>query len=109
EARPTLAAFTSTGIQLKIISGDSPATVQALAAQAGISSTPAISGLDLHQLDGRGLADLASVATVFRVTPAQKEQLIRALRDRGHYVAMIGDGVNDVLLSTRSSTHGLTS
>jgi cation-transporting ATPase E len=98
EAQPALARFASAGIQLKIISGDSPATVQALAAQAGLSAgTPAISGLDLDQLDAHGLAELASDATVFgRVTPAQKEQLIRALRDRGHYVAMIGDGVNDV-------------
>jgi cation-transporting ATPase E len=49
-------------------------------------------------LDEAQLAQVAEQATVFgRITPQQKEQLVRLLRQRGHYVAMIGDGVNDVL------------
>ena len=99
EVQPTLAGFAAAGIKLKIISGDSPATVQALAAQAGLApDSRAVSGLELAELEADRFGDVASETTVFgRVTPSQKQQLIRALRDRGQYVAMIGDGVNDVL------------
>ena len=49
-------------------------------------------------LDEAQFAQAAEQATVFgRITPQQKEQLVRLLRKQGHYVAMIGDGVNDVL------------
>jgi cation-transporting P-type ATPase E len=98
DARPTLAAFVKAGVRPKIISGDSPETVAALARQAGLADVRLVSGPDLEALDDEQLADAAQRATVFgRVTPAQKERLVRALRARGHYVAMIGDGVNDVL------------
>ena len=55
-------------------------------------------GHDLEQLAPAAFADAAEQATVFgRVTPEQKQELVDALRDRGHYVAMVGDGVNDVI------------
>ncbi|MCC6704934.1 MAG: HAD-IC family P-type ATPase [Thermomicrobiales bacterium] len=102
ELRPhsqeTLASFREAGIQLKVISGDNPTTVAALARQAGLSETDAISGLDLDAMSDSQLADAAEEFDVFgRITPQQKERLVDALRRRGHYVAMIGDGVNDVL------------
>jgi phosphoglycolate phosphatase-like HAD superfamily hydrolase len=98
-AHQTLAGFAEAGIQLKILSGDSPSTVLALARQAGLApDSRAVSGLELADLDSTRLGEVASENTVFgRVTPSQKEQLVQALRDRGHYVGMIGDGVNDVL------------
>jgi cation-transporting ATPase E len=99
EAAATLSRFIEAGVAIKIISGDDPDTVVALARQAGLEGDlPSISGADLDAADPDRIGSLASETTVFgRITPAQKERLVDALRARGHYVAMIGDGVNDVL------------
>jgi cation-transporting ATPase E len=99
EAADTLLRFIRAGVAIKIISGDDPDTVVALARQAGLSGDlVAISGRELEAMDVDGLGRAAGETTVFgRITPAQKERLVDALRARGHYVAMIGDGVNDVL------------
>ena len=99
DAAHTLAEFAAVGVQLRLLSGDDPHTVQSLAIQAGMSSDARlVSGLDLASLDSDAVSELVAGDTVFgRLTPAQKETLVRALRARGHYVAMIGDGVNDVL------------
>ena len=98
EAAETLASFRDNGVQVKIISGDDPETVVALAKQAGIADAAHVAGHQLDELDDEQLGALASETTIFgRITPAQKERLVDALRARGHYVAMIGDGVNDVL------------
>lgn len=99
EASETLARFTEVGVQVKVISGDHPQTVAALAMQVGLASDiKAISGAELETLDDTQLAEVAQEVTIFgRITPHQKERLVLALRSRGHYVAMIGDGVNDVL------------
>lgn len=99
EARDTIAQFAAEGIALKIISGDNPDTVAALARQAGMPGDLAVfSGLELDRVSDDELGDLAERTTVFgRISPQQKERIIQTLRRRGHYVAMIGDGVNDVL------------
>lgn len=98
QAQETLAAFTQLGIGLKIISGDSPHTVAAVAKQVGLTDVTAISGLELAHLTPDEFAQAAEAHTVFgRIIPDQKEKLVTALMQQGHYVAMIGDGVNDVL------------
>lgn len=103
ELRPhlqeTLAAFTENGVKLKVISGDNPQTVAALAKQAGLpGDLRAVSGPELAAMSEGEFAQTAAEATVFgRISPQQKEQLVDALRGQGEYVAMIGDGVNDVL------------
>lgn len=103
ELRPhlqeTLAAFTGNGVKLKVISGDNPQTVAALAKQAGLpGDLRAVSGPELAAMSEGEFAQTAAEATVFgRISPQQKEQLVDALRSQGEYVAMIGDGVNDVL------------
>jgi len=100
QAQETLASFAEVGIQLKIISGDHPQTVAALARQVGLDSNDikVVSGEDLTEMDMAQLAQVAEETTIFgRITPQQKERLVQALRSRDHYVAMIGDGVNDVL------------
>jgi cation-transporting ATPase E len=99
EAQAALAGFAEAGIRLKIISGDNPQTVAALAKQAGFEgSQNTVSGLELAEMDDAAFARAAETASIFgRITPQQKERLVGALRGRGHYVAMIGDGVNDVL------------
>ncbi|MDB5075402.1 MAG: ATPase, P-type (transporting), superfamily, subfamily [Chloroflexi bacterium] len=99
EARETLTAFNAAGVSPKIISGDNPETVGALARQAGLDpDVKLVSGLEMEQMGPAAFAQAAQEATIFgRITPQQKERLVEALRDQGHYVAMIGDGVNDVL------------
>jgi cation-transporting ATPase E len=99
EAQATLAAFANTGVRLKIISGDNPRTVAALARQAGFpAGARLVSGHDLTGLDDAQFVKIAESGDIFgRIVPQQKERLVRTLRARGHYVAMIGDGVNDVL------------
>jgi len=97
--RETLAGFAEAGIQIKVISGDHPRTVAALTQQVGIGNNlQVVSGNDLAAMDDAQFARVAEENTIFgRINPQQKERLVRALRDRRHYVAMIGDGVNDVL------------
>lgn len=96
----TLRAFSRVGVAFKIISGDHPQTVAALARQAGLDGDElkTITGSQLEELSESELAQVAEETTIFgRITPRQKEKLVQALRKRGHYVAMTGDGVNDVL------------
>ncbi len=99
EARETLAGFARAGINLKVISGDDPHTVRALATQAGLpADLKVISGPELREMDDAQFEQAAETASIFgRITPLQKERLVDCLRARGYYVAMIGDGVNDVL------------
>ncbi len=99
EARATLASFAQSGVRAKIISGDNAETVAALARQAGLQDDISlITGNELDEMDERQFSDAAERTTIFgRITPRQKEQLVDALRKRGHYVAMIGDGANDVM------------
>jgi len=108
EASETLQGFAEAGIQLKFISGDNPDTVAALVRQTGLvaeeRSIEAMSGLELLKMDEVGFATAVARTTVFgRITPRQKEQIIMALREQGHYVAMTGDGVNDVLALKRAN------
>ncbi|CAN5340743.1 HAD-IC family P-type ATPase [soil metagenome] len=97
DAATTLRYFRSEGISLRIISGDDPQTVAAVARRVGFTTD---GGFDARMLpdDPAELADLLEVHTVFgRVTPRQKETMVRALQSHGHTVAMTGDGVNDAL------------
>ncbi|MDQ7824175.1 MAG: HAD-IC family P-type ATPase [Candidatus Eremiobacteraeota bacterium] len=98
-ARETLEKLAKAKIKLKIISGDSPETVLALARQAGLQGeVRLVYGPDIEAMSPPERSHAAKEGVIFgRVTPQQKEMLIDALKERGFYVAMIGDGVNDVL------------
>ncbi len=96
DAAATVSYFADQGVDLKVISGDHPATVGAIAREAGINGDVA-AGPELPT-DNGDLSEIAEQTAVFgRVAPEQKRSLIYALQSRGHVVAMIGDGVNDVL------------
>jgi cation-transporting ATPase E len=98
DALETLEFFTAQGVELKVISGDHPRTVAAVARRAGVPGAGV--GFDARELpeDPERLAEVVGTHTVFgRVTPRQKRAMVLALQDRGHVVAMTGDGVNDVL------------
>ena len=98
EAPEILTWFVEQGVALKVISGDHPATVAAVARRAGVPGADHwIDARDLPD-DQEALADAVVAGAVFgRVTPHQKRAIIEALQSRGHTVAMTGDGVNDVL------------
>ncbi|MGI6169848.1 MAG: cation-translocating P-type ATPase, partial [Christensenellales bacterium] len=97
EAPETLRFFREQGVEIKLISGDHPATVAEVARQAGVQHYE--KWVDASTLKTREELDQAVEAyTIFgRVSPEQKRQLIQALKKRDHVVAMTGDGVNDVL------------
>lgn len=96
-AKETFSYFAEQGVEVKVISGDNPVTVSQVAAQAGIRNAE-------HYVDASSLQNEEQMKkallenTVFgRVTPEQKRQFVRILKEAGHTVAMTGDGVNDVL------------
>ena len=98
DAGEILAYFLRQGVTLKVLSGDHPQTVAAVARRAGVPD--AETGRDARTLpeDGAELGTALSDSNVFgRVTPQQKREMVGALQARGHTVAMTGDGVNDVL------------
>ena len=97
EAPYTLKFFDSQEVDLKVISGDDPVTVSAIAKRAGLKN--AESYVDATTLETEeDLEEAVSKYSVFgRVTPQQKKEMVQALQKQGHTVAMTGDGVNDVL------------
>lgn len=100
DAHDTLAWFREQGVRCRIISGDSPTTVGAIARQVQLTGSKEPQVMDARQLpkDTQELADvLERVDVLGRVLPEQKQQIVKALQSRRHVVAMTGDGVNDVL------------
>jgi cation-transporting ATPase E len=97
DAAETVAYFTAQGVELKVISGDAPATVAAVARAAGVPAGDAIDASSLPS-DPSDLARVVTTTAVYgRVTPEQKRDIVVALHGAGRTVAMTGDGVNDVL------------
>jgi cation-transporting P-type ATPase E len=97
DTRETVAFLLGEGVELKVLSGDAPETVGSIALDAGIPA--AESPLDGRSLpaDTRELAAVArATAVVGRIAPEGKKAVVEALRASGRYVAMVGDGVNDV-------------
>jgi cation-transporting ATPase E len=96
-AAETVQYFASEGVELKVLSGDAPTTVSAIARDAGVpGSAPAIDGEALPT-DPAALRDaVLSAPAVGRISPEGKRAVIDALAGAGHYVGMVGDGVNDV-------------
>ncbi|MEV0831368.1 HAD-IC family P-type ATPase [Nonomuraea rubra] len=99
DARETLGYFAEQGVTVKIISGDNPLAVSAIATGLGIpGGERSIDARTLPHDDPARLGELLDAHTVFgRVSPRQKREFVTALQARGHTVAMTGDGVNDVL------------
>lgn len=96
-APQTFGYFKQQGVAIKVISGDNPQTVAAVAQAAGIEGAKEF--VDARSLTTAALVQSAAAnKTIFgRVTPEKKAELIEALQDQGHTVAMTGDGVNDIL------------
>lgn len=108
DAIDTVNFFRDQGVSIRVISGDNPSTVTAVAKQAGIVSfgteanAAAVDGRDLPE-DQAALAKIMETHFVFgRVTPEQKRNMVLAMQSMGHVVAMTGDGVNDALALKRA-------
>ena len=97
DARETVEFFRNQGVRVAVLSGDRPETVAAVAADAGIDvGAPPLDGSDLPH-DAASLRRLLDEhAVVGRIAPEDKRRVVEALTAGGSYVAMIGDGVNDV-------------
>ncbi|MBE5736467.1 MAG: HAD family hydrolase [Clostridiales bacterium] len=96
DAMETIEWFKSNGVAIKIISGDNPITVSEVSRRVGVENADKY--ISLEGLSQQQVIDAADQYTVFgRVSPEQKSILIKALKNKGHKVAMTGDGVNDIL------------
>ena len=101
EAIETFKWFKENGVKIKVISGDDPITVSHIASEAGVEDADRF--ISLAGLTDEEVISAASTYSVFgRVTPEQKEILVKALKAKGNTVAMTGDGVNDILALKRA-------
>ncbi|GAA0927636.1 cation-translocating P-type ATPase [Kribbella koreensis] len=92
-AAEVVASFTQAGVELLLITGDAAGTARAVADRIGLDSTEVITGADIDA--GRDPAPGPGARIFARIRPEQKLDIVRAWQDRGHVVAMTGDGVND--------------
>jgi cation-transporting P-type ATPase E len=103
DAIETIEYFKSHNVEVKVISGDNPATVSRISERAGISDAKKY--ISLEGMQDKEVVRAASRYTVFgRVSPQQKKLLIESLKNNGHTVAMTGDGVNDILALKEADT-----
>lgn len=95
-AGKALAALASSGVTVKIVTGDSDLVTQHVCAQLGIAVKGVLSGAEIEHLDDAALQVRAEQVNLFcRVNPVQKNRVILALKARGHVVGYLGDGIND--------------
>ncbi len=94
-SRAVVEACAAAGIRVLLVTGDHPVTARVIASQVGIVApgSAVVTGADV--MEGRHHADLDEIAVYARVRPEQKVRIVRDLQERGHVVAMTGDGVND--------------
>lgn len=97
EAPETLKFFDSQGVDLKVISGDDPVTVASIAKKAGLKNADNYIDATTITTPEEMKQAVVSCSVFGRVTPQQKKEMVQALKEQGHTVAMTGDGVNDVL------------
>jgi len=95
-ARAAVDALRASGVALKVLTGDSELVTEHLCAALGIPVAGVVTGAEIAHLDDQAVGALVERTTLFcRVTPAQKNRIILALKRRGHVVGFLGDGIND--------------
>ena len=97
-AKETLERMAKINVAIKIVTGDNFLVTKKIMEEIGIPIQGALTGDEIAKLTDEELRHAVDGITIFsRVTPEQKQRIIRALRENGHVVAYMGDGVNDVL------------
>lgn len=100
DAKETIDYFINQGVDIKIISGDNPKTVKSIVSRLGLNIDKYV---DCSKLSDEELMSCVDNTNIFgRVTPFQKKIIVKKLQELGHTVAMVGDGVNDVLALKQS-------
>jgi P-type Mg2+ transporter len=95
-AGPALAALAKHGVAVKILTGDNHLISRKICKDVGLQADPMLLGDDVQKMSDAELAERAEKATLFaRLSPADKERVIRVLRSKGHVVGFMGDGIND--------------
>jgi len=96
DAHEVLTALREQGIQVKILTGDSELVASYVCARVGLPTDRVLLGAEIDTLSEPALAQRSEHTTVFaRVSPEQKNRILRALKRRGHVVGFLGDGIND--------------
>jgi Mg2+-importing ATPase len=96
DAAEAIAQLRRHGIQMKVLTGDNDAVTRKVCGDVGIDPAGMLLGSDLEGLDTAALQEAVGKTDVFaKLNPAQKERIVRALRERGHVVGFMGDGIND--------------
>ncbi|HMA37717.1 MAG TPA: magnesium-translocating P-type ATPase [Chloroflexia bacterium] len=96
DAAAALQALRDDGVAVKILTGDNELVARHVCTQVGLANAGLVLGDELDRMTDPALAHVAEQTTIFaRVSPAQKNRIIRALKSRGHVVGYMGDGIND--------------
>ena len=96
DAAQVLASLKQDGVEVKVISGDNDRVTAHVCTEVGVEPGKIITGDDLDRMTDPALAHVAEQACVFaRISPAQKNRILMALKHRGHAVGFMGDGIND--------------
>lgn len=95
-AKKALADLAASGVSVKVVTGDNELVTQHICAQLGLKVSGVLTGADIVKMDDQALVGQVDNVNLFcRVTPAQKNRIILALKKRGHTVGYLGDGIND--------------
>jgi cation-transporting P-type ATPase E len=95
DAREAIAFLAAEGVDVRVLSGDAPATVGSIAADVGIRFEAPLDGRSIPEDPARLGSDVLDATVIGRISPEGKRTVVEALTARGRYVAMVGDGVND--------------
>jgi len=95
-AAPAIAALAGHGVAVKVLSGDNELVTAHVCAQVGLSGKTVLTGAEIETMSDADLQRAVEAHQLFaRLTPLQKERIVRALRSNGHVVGFMGDGIND--------------
>ncbi len=95
-ASPAIQALKSHGVTVKVLTGDNELVTKKICTEVGLEVNHVLLGSEVAQMPDQELAEAAEKTTVFaRLSPADKQRVVKALQSKGHAVGFMGDGIND--------------